>query len=131
MIDKILQLYDKSSFHSNDQICINDCTYLLHEFIKDSIIFYIPHMPHLHRSIWYEENLFIIFPSDKREIIHVENCGVYKNIYLALSDSINNEVRKILCDFILVDYNEKISIPNYFCINGNIFAQKLKLLPFI
>jgi hypothetical protein len=37
MIDKILQLYDKSSFHYDDQICIDNCTYSLYEYIKKYI----------------------------------------------------------------------------------------------
>lgn len=62
--------------------------------LKDCKIFYVPNMPHSHRSVWTEANLFIYYASDSFDddflSVSSTSSGIKRAVFLRIVEDYNN-----------------------------------------
>lgn len=104
--------------------------------LKDCKIFYVPNMPHSHRSQWTEANLFIYYAdlSGIDDILCVSNAsnGVRRGLYFRVVKNYNDLEEVLMIEARNnLQYSSQLQLPYYIEIESKMLLKVLNLLIFI
>lgn len=107
--------------------------------LTDCEICYVPNMPHSHRTIWSQSDLFVFYRcSDGKwnsDFLKVSNSksGARRGVYFTVLDcpqDIQDVIHNIACDNLQLPHSAILLNPQYIEIDPIVFSRLLNLLAF-